>query len=379
MPDSQEFKIAFLCPSLGGGGAERATLNLAIGVAAQGFPVDFVLSSAWGPLLERVPTSVRIVDLRAHRVLAGLPALARYLRRERPRAMVSALDYANVVALWARRLSGAPVRLIVTERNTMSRAVAHTASRRERLMPRLVRRFYPWADAIVAVSAGVADDLARCAGLPRQRVRVIYNATVTPDVFERAREPLDDPWFRPGAPPVVLGLGRLTAQKDFPTLLRAFALLPRQRSARLLILGEGEERARLETLAAELDLRDRVRLPGFVKNPYPYLAAASVFALSSAWEGLPNALIEALALGTPAVATDCPSGAREVLEDGRWGALVPVGDASALAQAIARALDAPRRRDAELAVRRFTQAEAVRQYLEVIGWPPATDDNRRPS
>jgi len=327
-------RLALFVPSMAGGGAERITLTLARGLAERGYAVDLVLAQAEGPYLTEVPGSVRVVDLGASRVLLSLPALVAYLRRERPQAMLSALRHANIIALWARRLAGVPTRVVVSERDTLSLSVQHVRSRRGRLMPQLIRRFYPWADGVVAISKGVADDLARMTGIPRQRIQVIYNPVVTPELQAKAQAPLEHPWFKPGEPPVLLGTGRLTAQKDFPTLIQAFARVWQARPVRLLILGEGEERPALEALVRKLGLEPDVSLRGFVKNPYPYMAQASLFVLSSRWEGLGNVLIEALYCGAPLISTDCPSGPREILRDGQYGQLVPVGDVTALTQAM---------------------------------------------
>jgi glycosyltransferase involved in cell wall biosynthesis len=201
-------------------------------------------------------------------------------------------------------------------------------------MPYLIRKSYPSADGIIAVSSGVADDLAEATGIPRESIDVIYNPVVTPEVATASREAVDHPWLAPGEPPVVMGIGRLTPKKDFTTLLQAFAEVRREVPARLMILGEGPERAVLEGLVRTLDLAANVALPGFVGNPYAYLARASLFVLSSRWEGLPTVLIEAMFCGAPVVSTDCPSGPREILNGGRYGRLVPVGDLAALAQAI---------------------------------------------
>lgn len=326
--------IALFLPSLRGGGAERVMLNLARGFAEQGQEIDLVLAKAEGPYLSQVPSDVRVVDLRASRVLASLPALVCYLKREQPTAILSAMDHANIVALWARKIARVKSRVIVSVHNTLSRSTVNADTSRGRLMPRLIRMFYPWADAIVAVSKGVADDLAKTTGLPRERIRVIYNPVVTPELLEKAREPLAHPWLEPGQPPVILSVGRLTKQKDYPNLIRAFARVRSKRPARLMILGEGEERPKLEALVRELGLEADVSLPGFVDNPYAYMARAAVFVLSSAWEGFGNVLVEAMAVGTPVVATDCPSGPAEILENGKWGRLVPVGAPEMLADAI---------------------------------------------
>jgi glycosyltransferase involved in cell wall biosynthesis len=334
MTTNGKTKLAIFLPSLSGGGAERAMLNLAHGLAESGCAVDLVLAQARGPYLSEVHDSVRIVNLKASRVLTSLPALARYLRREQPEALVSALDFASVVALWARRLAGIPIRVLINEQNTISISARKSARRRERMVPRLAKRFYPWADHVTGNSRGVADDLSQVTGLPRERITVLYNPVVTPEVREKARAPLNHPWFEDGQLPVVLAVGRLTKQKDFPTLIRAFAQVRQTQPARLLILGEGPDRSALEALVNQLDLGDDVAMPGFVENPYAYMRRASLYVLPSRWEGLPTVLIEALYCGPPVIATDCPSGPREILADGQHGLLVPVGDVIALTQAI---------------------------------------------
>jgi glycosyltransferase involved in cell wall biosynthesis len=229
------------------------------------------------------------------------------------------------------------------------------------------RIFYPRADAIIANCNGVADDVARLTGLSREHITTIYDPVVTPDLQEKMRAALDHPWFAPGSPPVLLAVGRLTAQKDFPTLLRAFARVRRVRPARLVILGEGRERTRLEALVRELGVAADVALPGFVINPLPYMKRAAALVLSSVYEGLPCVLIEAMACGCPVVSTDCPSGPAEILERGRYGALVPVGDVEAMAKAIHAALDGSH--DAERLKTRaaeFSLERAAERYLTVL-------------
>lgn len=357
--------VALYLHSLGGGGVERVMINLARGLSERGLAVDLVLAKAEGPYLSHVPPKVRVVDLGASRVLASFPGLVRYLREERPTVMLSALDHVNVVALWAGKFSGVPVRVVVSVHTTLSRASASAASLRARLTPFWIRPFYPWAHSVVAVSQGVADDLVRLTGLPKEKVRVIYNPVLTPELFAKAEENLEHPWFAPGEPPVVLGVGRLTAAKDYATLIRAFARVRQERPVRLMILGEGEERPNLETLVRELRLDKDVTLPGFVENPYKYMKRAGVFVLSSQWEGLPTVLVEALAVGTPVVSTDCPSGPAEILEGGKVGRLVPVNDVEALAQAILVGLDEERGRAIER-MTAFSLDRVVEQYVEVL-------------
>jgi glycosyltransferase involved in cell wall biosynthesis len=245
---------------------------------------------------------------------------------------------------------------------------------RDRHLPRLLGHTYRLADGIVAVSDGVADDLARQTGLPRARIVTVYNPVITPELAALASQPATHRWFLPAAPPVVLGVGSLSARKDYPTLVRAFARLRAERDCRLVILGEAaspkktqEQRAELVALAASLGVADDVDVAGFVANPFAYMARASVFVLSSAFEGLPGALIQAMACGCPVVSTDCPSGPAEILDGGRFGALVPVGDDHAMAAAIAAALERPiaaatlRERAAMFSVER-----AVDRYVDLM-------------
>lgn len=359
--------VAFFLPSLHGAGAERVMVNLAQGIADRGVRLDVVLAAAEGIFLEQLPPDVRVVDLRSRRMRRSIVPLARYMRRERPRAVVATQSHANVVALWAAKLAGRGTRVIATEHNTLSQTTQRESPLMARAWPWLLGAFYPWAASVVAVSRGVADDLAISSGLARDRIDVIYNPVITPEVLALTRQTPDHPWFCPGQPPVVLGVGRLRPQKDFPTLIRAFAEVRRHCRARLIILGEGEQRPVLTALARSLGLTDDdVALPGFRPNPLAYMAASSVFVLSSAWEGLPTVLIEALAAGSRVVATDCPSGPREILDGGRLGALVPVGDVGTMAGAVLDALRRPASAVSVEALAPFTRDVAVDQYLRVI-------------
>ena len=358
--------IAFFLPSLRGGGAERVTVNLVEGILERGRAVDLVLTRAEGPYLDQVPHGARVIDLKSSRVLQSLIPLRRYLRQERPRAIVSTLHHANLVALWAAWLAGNSIPVIVTVHSTFSISSRQPGKASRVFLPFLLRAFYPWAAGIVAVSRGAADDLASSSGVPRGSIEVIYNPVITPSLLAQAKQPPSHPWYAPGEPPVILGVGRLTRTKDFPTLIRAFAELRRRRPARLLILGEGEEREALKQLAEELGVAHDMALPGFQENAAAFMAGARVFALSSVGEALPTVLIEALAVGARVISTDCPSGPREILQDGRLGALVPVGDFGALAQAMRNALDRPNGSVPAESLAGFTRDAAVEHYLHLI-------------
>lgn len=364
--------LAIFLPSLVGGGAERMMLNLARGTLEVGVGVDLVVGDAAGPYRDLIPPGCRLIDLRSRRVLSALPGLVRYLRRSRPAALLSAMDHANMIALWACALARVPTRVQVSVRSNLSQEATHSPFLAGRLMPRLARAFYPSADTVIAVSQGVADDLVQVLRPRTARVTVIPNPVVTPELADLAAAPPEHPWLLDPSVPVILAAGRLCPQKDYPTLIRACASLGATRALRLLILGEGPDRAALEGLVQQLGLADRVALPGFTDNPFSAMARARVFVLSSAWEGLPGVLIQAMACGTPVVATDCPSGPREVLEDGRYGPLVPVGEPLALATAIGESLDQPQASDLlKGRAADFGLAAVTRRYLEVLGLAPA--------
>ena len=372
--------LALFFSGLSGGGAQRRMLTLAAEFRRRGHRVDVVVARPDGPFHTAPPPGAHLVVaksaaqrfpwLRRRKglsVLASVPALARYLRHAHPDVLLSSSNPANLAALLARRLAGTRTPVVVTVNVHVSSAVANRGGAARLFLARAIARQYPRADAIIAGSRCVADDLARASGLSRDRITVIHNPIAAAEIWRQAQAPLDHPWFAPNEPPVVLGVGKLKVQKDFPTLVRAFAMLRARRPVRLLMLGEGEQRAALTALARQLAIAGDVGLPGFVANPFAFMARAGVFALSSAWEGFSNVLAEALACGCPVVSTDCPGGVAEILDGGTYGALVPVGDADALAAALAAALDAPPPREwLQARARAFSVESAAEQYLAVM-------------
>jgi glycosyltransferase involved in cell wall biosynthesis len=351
----------------GTGGVERMILNLCEGLAARGCRVDLLQVKAHSQHLGQLPSMVHVRKLNAEHTLSSLPALVRYLKTEHPDALLAAKNRANQVAVLAKKASGVPTRVVVRMGTTVSAALAGKNRWRKLFWYLPMRLIYPNADAVVAVSQGVARDMARITGLPASDIQIIPNPVITPRIFRLARVPVPHTWLVKGGEPVIVGIGRLTRQKDFPTLIRALAGVRRKLPCRLIILGEGKDRGSLEHLAKRLSLSEQIAMPGFVENPYAYLKRAALFVLSSAWEGSPNALTEALALGVPVVATDCPSGPREILKDGAIGRLVPVGDPDALAAAMLATLSAPP--DETLlksAVREYTVEFSSRRYLGLL-------------
>jgi glycosyltransferase involved in cell wall biosynthesis len=360
-------KIAFFLTSANGGGAERAMIAVANYLVAEGYEVDIVFGRPTGPLRGEIDRRVEVVDLGVTRLRRMLRPMDAYMRRAQPDVVISSLMACDVVMLLGARLYRWKARLIVSVQSHPLEVGRHGRRFVDRLWPLVIRRLYRRADCVVGISTGVAEVTADLLGRSRDTVPVIHNPVVGPGFATKLQADAEHPWFHDGGVPVVLAAGRLTRPKDYPTLLRAFAALVERREARLIVIGEGEERAALEQLAEDLGIADRVAMPGFVANPYAWMRSARLFVLSSRWEGFGNVLAEALACGTPVVATDCPSGPVEILDGGTYGRLVPVGDVGALAQAIEDALDAGVDRD-ELASRgmQFSVERAAPRYLELI-------------
>jgi len=344
-------------------------------IARRGHRVDLLVADTDSPYMGMVGSAVRVVHIPTTNAITGIPSVGLYLLRHRPRTMLSQRVRVNVLALRARALTHVATRMFVTVNTNMSHEFQTLRPDRRKSHLAQVQRYFPRNDGIIAVSHGVAEDTARLIHWPIERIHVAPNPVVTPELRKLASTPLEHPWFAPGEPPVILGVGRLYPIKNFPILVRAFAKVHTQRPCRLIILGEGNLRGELEVLAGELGIAADVELPGFVANPYAYMSRAGLFVLSSMLEGSPNALTEALAVGTPVVATDCPSGPREILEGGKYGPLVPVGDVDALAAAMMATLaNPPNRALLQAAAERYTLEESASAYIKALGL--AVDESR---
>ena len=359
-------RIALLVPTLEIGGVERVFANLANGLHQCGAEVDLVVGRTGGDMGMVLEKDIRVFDLESDRMMKSVPRVARYLRARKPEAMIAAMTHSSAAAAVARAIARQKTKIVATEHNTMSQIVANTSGLKYRLMPLWSRWALNAADSIVAVSAGVANDLSTQTGIPHENLRVIYNPVITDALYSAARAAVEHPWFQPGEPPVILAVGRLDKQKDFPMLIHAFRLVRDRRPARLMFLGEGPDRSRIEQAIDDLDLTHDVTLPGFEHNPYRFMNRAAVFASSSQWEGFGVVLVEALALGVPVVSTNCPHGPAEILCDGKFGALVPVGDHEAMAQALLAALDHPLTEDSSAHLQQFTVRSVASSYLSLV-------------
>ncbi|RLW55202.1 MAG: glycosyl transferase, partial [gamma proteobacterium symbiont of Stewartia floridana] len=271
-------------------------------------------------------------------------------------------------ALLANALSGNRTRVAVRSGTTVSKNLA-SRSRFDRFVQRNSMRYlYRHAETILVPSKGAADDFADYIGIERSRIQVVPSPIITPRFYQRLNQPLDHPWFQAGQPKVILGVGELCRRKDFTTLIRAFDLLKDRYECRLMIVGEGRARERLEAEVKKLGLEQRVSLPGFVDSPYPYMKASALFVLSSLWEGLGAVLVEALAAGTPVASTSCPSGPEELLADLPGEPLAPPGDVDGLAEAMARQLDRPLSAEQlQAAAAPYTLENSVANYLQALG------------
>jgi glycosyltransferase involved in cell wall biosynthesis len=307
----------------------------------------------------------------ASSLVETLPSLIAYLKAQRPAAMI-AFGGASA-AILARKLSGVHCRAVIATGAMISYLTEGSSGLRSNAQRHIMRRLLRAADCIIACSRGVARDIFSLGGVDFERVRVIYNPVVGLDFYRRAEEPVDHSWFANPASPVVLAAGELIKHKDFTTLIRAFAIVAAARDAKLVILGEGLERPRLQELVSQLGLSASVDMPGYQQNPYKFMRRASVFVSSSVSEAFGNVIAEALAVGTPVVATEC-AGPAEILDHGRFGRLVPMRDPDALAKAILETIETPPDRD-NLRARGsdFAIEKILPLYIEALGLPSVSD------
>jgi glycosyltransferase involved in cell wall biosynthesis len=332
-------KITFFLPDLTGGGAEKSVINLLKEFSKQPVELDLVLVNANGVFLGEVPEKVAIINLGKTRMLHAINALASYLKEKKPDVLISNLTHSNLAALIARKIAFTNTNLILVE-HLVQEPVGFFSIKRF-LLRSLIKKMYPSAQAVVAVSNGAARELEKMFGWKENAVTCIYNPVVEENLLQKSAEPVSHPWFDEKITPVLLSAGRFVQQKNFDTLLHAFSIAGRKRKLKLVILGDGELREDLQRQVVSLGVKEDVFMPGFVDNPYSYMKHSDVFVLSSLYEGLGNVLIEAMACGCPVVSTDCKSGPSEILGNGEFGMLVPVRNPQAMAEAILKTLDLP--------------------------------------
>ena len=357
-------KIATVLEDLEGGGAERNLTNLMNQLVDKGMEIDLVLVKMEGVFINELSPKINLVNLKAKSVYFSLLPLVKYFKNNKPSIILSSLDLMNMITLLAVRIAGKNTKSIIRVANMVSIQIRNPLKKTTEKI--FMKYIYPWADHIIAVSKGVAQDLSQYAGISQDKITVIYNPVITKDLYIKMEEKPDHIWIINNHNNIILAVGRLTQQKNFPNLVRAFQIVREQIDAKLILLGEGELRGELESLAAKLGIKDHVSLPGFVPNPYTYMKRASVFVLSSDYEGLPTVLIEAMACGCPVVSTDCLSGPNEILDGGKYGKLVPVKNAELLAQAVLDTLDGEPKSVSPSWLNQFTAEYSTNNFLKLL-------------
>ncbi len=360
--------IAFFIPSFAAGGAQRMVINMANEFAARGHSVDLLVAESSGPFSSRVLPKVNVIDLGATRVLRSLVPLVKYIKARKPNIVLSAMFHINIITIFAKLAAGSiQTKFVLTERNFFSLRTKARTHAREIFFPFLVRVLYRYADQIIAISRGVADDIATVSKVPRERISWIHNPVISSHEHHALDQNIPDPWFDSINAPVIVSSGRLVQQKDHATLLKSFALANQCRNLYLLILGDGPLMNSLTSLASDLNIANRVHFVGYVDNPIAYMKRCDVFVMSSKWEGFGNVIVEALLCGLPVVATDCHAGPAEILQNGKYGSLVPVGDVEELCSAILKQLDSrPKHEVLEQRAIHFSVRNVCNEYEKIF-------------
>lgn len=358
-------KIALFLPNLQGGGAEKVALLLANEFILQDYNVDMVLCNAEGEFLSALHNNIKVIDLKAVGLQDIFKSLLRYLRNEKPDALLALMWPLTLLAVAAFKLARLPGRVVVSDHTTFSQSPLLKSRPKRWIFRGSLRVVYPWADARLAVSNGVSTDLVNLGMLNRDSIEVIYNP-VSSNINSLSEEESKDLW-RGFKGKKVVAVGALKWAKNYPALLEAFAILLQEEKAMLSIVGRGELLSKLENKSKQLGIDANVQYVGFSDAPFAWMESADLLVLSSHYEGFGNVLVEAMSVGTPVVSTDCKSGPREILDNGKYGKLVPVNDINALAQAMLESLQ--QKHDVEVLKLRaadFSVDKVANKYLDVM-------------
>ncbi len=359
--------ITLATPALDGG-IGRNILNLADAFQSLGYRTHLLIDKPGGPYFDQLHPFVKVIHLPTSHPLSGIPRLCMYLLRHKPDVILTPNVRHTVLSLRARRLASPSTRIYTNVHNTYSKTFQYLSTQKRKKRIKKINTLYPHCNGIIPVSEGVAADLCEFTMIPKKLLTTIYNPVVTQKLEKLAREAVTHPWFLDNKQPIILSISRLEKQKNLPLLIDAFEQARQQIPCRLMLIGDGTQR---DTIAARVHasrFRQDITLLGHQTNPYKYMRNASLFVLSSSWEGFGNTLVEAMATGTPVVSTDCLYGPREILDNGRYGSLVPVGNADALARAIIQTLQSPLpAKVLKQAVEQFRDITIAGKYLQVFG------------
>lgn len=352
------------------GGIGRNLVNLSNSFLKFGCQVELLTETRSNRHEKMIRDSVHINTLKTTHAILGVPQFAKYLVTRKPAVILTPILRHTILAIKARRITGVPSKIFTNIHNTYSMAYAGLSEKKFSSRIRKFQKYYPQCDGRIAVSRGVAEDFSNLTSIPISSIITIYNPIVTEDLLQQAAKPLNHPWFRKGQPPVILSVGRLEKQKNFPLLIEAFDMLRREKgiNCRLMIVGEGSQKNILVERVWRSPFKEDICLHGYSDNPFSLMRGSSIMVLSSSWEGFGNVLVEAMAVGTPVLSTDCPHGPMEILEDGKFGTLVPPGDPAALAMAILNDLRNPRLPEMlKVAAAKFEAGTIARSYLKIFG------------
>lgn len=360
-------KIALYIPSMSGGGAEKVFMILANYFISQGYHVDLLLTKKRGVYLKDLDNRINIIQLSSKRSAFDLPYLLNYLNSYQPKVLLSALTHSNIIAIASSLLTRSKVEVFVSEHSNFTNNTKSMKFYKLYIMKLFIKYFYKYAKGIICVSDGVKKDFHNLFPFTSDKTITIYNPFETLKIKTNSLQSVDHPWLSNCRKfKTIISSGRLHDAKDYYTLLKSISLLRKNCDVRLIILGEGDLRGGLSEFININKLNDIVDLFGFVDNPFSYIAKSDVFVLSSKYEGLPNVLIESMICGVPLVSTDCESGPAEILEEGKWGKLVPVGDADALAKAIYEILNEKKLRDYSYRIKSFDHEYIGQKYLKFM-------------
>lgn len=335
---NHDLKISFFSPNLEGGGAERVISNLAIEFSKNGYDVDLVLTKAQGAYLNNIPDCVNVIDFQCGKVVFSLPKLIRYIQKEQPKIMFASQMHASTILIWAVKIARVNTKIIIRQ-PTMLYSLHEKKSTFSSIRQKLFLLTARYANQIIVTSKNMAEEFHRFSRLPENKIKIIYNPLPIETIKEKSLMPIDNFLNISDEIPIILAVGRLVKVKDFHTLVKAFYLVQKKVPAYLFILGDGELKLELKKFIQDLGLDNKVKILGFKQNPYNYMKNSKVFVLSSLREGFPNSMVEAMACGCSIVATDCTGGTSEILEYGKWGKIVPVGDEVLMAEAILESLN----------------------------------------
>lgn len=352
----------------GHSGVDKLVKNLAPEIAIRGYCVEVLKIKNHGPYFDNIPEGVKIINLNCSHVYSSFFSLVKYLSKDPPDVLFTDKDRVNRTAILAKLITRAKTKLFVRCGTTISVNLKNRGPLERWLQKKSIGKLYRFADNVITTSLDAADDMSLYTGLERKHIQVVPPPAIPDSILTKDFSVPHHPWYKNKTAPIIVGVGELCMRKDFSTLIRAFKILLNSVDARLVILGKGKREKELRLLSEQLGIKDKVDFPGFVPDPYPYMAHADVFVHSSLWEGLSFVIIEALAVGTNVVATNCPGGSSEILQNGKYGKLVPLKNPEKMAEAVLETLKDPK--DAKFlknAVIQCTVSASTDAHLRVFG------------